>query len=143
MLQRFKILAGIVVVMSGGALPWLVNPAICYIGKVSYSCYLVHFAALGITLRLLGIHLTRDLTFYDTGRLSMNLLLFTAIMAIALVLTAVIATVTLHLIETPGIALGRIAIRKVGDAFLAVRDSNKSSACNGPMKSPALRACSK
>jgi peptidoglycan/LPS O-acetylase OafA/YrhL len=106
-------LAGIIISISGGRLSWLVNPAICYIGKISYSCYLVHGAALGITLKLLGIHLTADLTYFDTGHSFSNLLLFGKIIIIALILTVVISTITLHFIENPGIALGRKIIQRI------------------------------
>lgn len=106
-------LAGIIVSMSGGALRWLANRGICYIGKISYSCYLVHFAALGIVLRLLGIHLTDTARFFDAGKPALNFAWFLAIFAIALGLTVIIATATLHLIENPGISLGRKLIRRI------------------------------
>ena len=99
--------------MSGAALRWLVNPYICYVGKISYSCYLVHFAALGITLKLLGIHLTGDLPFFDAGNSLFNFFLFFKIIVIALALTVIISTITLHLIENPGIALGRKIIQRI------------------------------
>jgi peptidoglycan/LPS O-acetylase OafA/YrhL len=44
-------MAGSILALSGGSLNWLVNPVIRYIGRISYSCYLVHFAAMGTTLR--------------------------------------------------------------------------------------------
>jgi peptidoglycan/LPS O-acetylase OafA/YrhL len=106
-------LAGIIIAMSGAALRWLVNPCICYVGKISYSCYLAHFAALGITLKLLGIHLTVDLTFCDAGGSLFNLFLFLKIIVIALALTVIISTITLHLVENPGIALGRKIIQRI------------------------------
>lgn len=106
-------LAGIIIAMSGAALRWLVNPYICYVGKISYSCYLVHFAALGITLKLLGIHLTGDLPFFDAGNSLFNFFLFFKIIVIALALTVIISTITLHLIENPGIALGRKIIQRI------------------------------
>jgi peptidoglycan/LPS O-acetylase OafA/YrhL len=109
-------LAGIIIAISGGQLPFLVNPFICYIGKISYSCYLVHFAALGITLKLLGIHLTADLTFLDTGHSFSNLLLFAKIITITLILTVIISTITLRLVENPGIALGRKIIQRLNSS---------------------------
>jgi peptidoglycan/LPS O-acetylase OafA/YrhL len=42
---------GMIVAMSRENLWPLTNPVIRYIGKISYSCYLTHFAALGITFR--------------------------------------------------------------------------------------------
>lgn len=108
---------GCVVAMSGGSIPWLINPALRYLGKISYSCYLVHFAALGLTLRLFGIHLTAGSTFFETGHSLSNLLLFCSIFASTLLLTVMISTVTLHLIETPGIGLGRRLIEWITASF--------------------------
>jgi peptidoglycan/LPS O-acetylase OafA/YrhL len=105
--------AGVIVAMSGEKLWWLTNPIIRYIGKISYSCYLVHFAALGITLRLFGIHLTNELPSFDTGHPFFNMLLFCKVFAVALCLTVIISTLTLHLIENPGIALGKKLIQRI------------------------------
>jgi peptidoglycan/LPS O-acetylase OafA/YrhL len=100
-------MAGIIIAMSGQVLRWLVNFFICYIGRISYSCYLAHFAALGITLRLFGIHLTNEVQSFNAGSSFSNLFLFLKIWLVTLGLTAVISTATLHLIENPGISLGR------------------------------------
>jgi len=107
-------LAAAILVISSPRLPLVVNPVICYIGKISYSCYLVHFAALGIALRLFGLHLTNDHPACDTGHPATNLLLFLGLFFTALALTACAATVTLHLIENPGIELGRRLLRRIG-----------------------------
>ena len=104
---------GIIIALSGETLWWLTNPVIRYIGKISYSCYLVHFAALGITLRLFGIRLTNEFQSFDTGHPFSNLLLFGKIFTVALVLTVAISTLTLHLIENPGIALGKKLIQRI------------------------------
>jgi peptidoglycan/LPS O-acetylase OafA/YrhL len=104
---------GIIISMSGEKLWWLTNPVIRYIGKISYSCYLVHFAALGITLRFFGIHLTNEMQSFDTGHSLANFLLFAKVFAVALGLTVVISTFTLHLIENPGIALGKRLIQRI------------------------------
>jgi peptidoglycan/LPS O-acetylase OafA/YrhL len=106
-------LAAFVLVLARGSLKWIVNPAICYLGKISYSCYLVHFAAMGLTLKLLGIHLTANSTLVDTGHTLGNCRLFLEIVAITLTLTALIATATLHLIENPGIALGKKLLSRI------------------------------
>jgi peptidoglycan/LPS O-acetylase OafA/YrhL len=107
-------LGAICVIFSGETLPGLVNPAIRYLGKISYSCYLVHFAALGITLNLMGIHnLTATTPSFDTGQAASNLWLFVKIMFLSLFFTVVISTVTMHLIENPGIALGRKIISRL------------------------------
>lgn len=116
-------LGGIIVVISGGSLPWLINPVICYIGKISYSCYLVHFAALGVTLKLLDIHLTAEATLFDAGHSFLNFLLFAKIFTVTLILTALVSTGTLHLIENPGIALGRKIINRISAWSLAHRSA--------------------
>jgi len=109
-------LAGSILALSGGSLKWLVNPAVRYIGRISFSCYLVHFAALGLTLKLLGIHLTSELTTVDTGHPAGNLWLFLKITSITLALTVPAATITLHAIENPGIALGRKLLARIDES---------------------------
>jgi peptidoglycan/LPS O-acetylase OafA/YrhL len=106
-------LGGSILALSGGTLSWFVNPVIRYIGRISYSCYLVHFAALGMTLKLLGVHLTAGLPSIDTGHSAGNLWLFVKISTITLGLTVPIATITLHTIENPGIALGRRLLARI------------------------------
>lgn len=106
-------LAGIIIAISGGALVLCINPLVCHLGKISYSCYLAHFAALGLTMKLLGLSFSPEAAFFDTGQALTNLLLFVKIITIALLMTAAIATVTYHLIETPGIALGRKTIARL------------------------------
>ena len=107
---------GIIIAMSGEKLWWLTNPVIRYVGKISYSCYLVHFAALGITLKMFGIHLTDDFQSFDAGSPAANFLLFCKIFAVALALTALVSTLTLHLIENPGIALGKKLIKWINSS---------------------------
>jgi peptidoglycan/LPS O-acetylase OafA/YrhL len=103
-------LAAIIIAISDGASKF-VNPVICYIGKISYSCYLAHFFALGTALKLLGIKLTADSTFFDAGGAFPNCLLFVKLFTLALLFTVLISTATLHLIESPGIKLGKKIIR--------------------------------
>jgi peptidoglycan/LPS O-acetylase OafA/YrhL len=99
------ILAGFVVAISSNAIPYLVNPVVGYIGTISYSCYLVHFAVLVAVLRLFGLSLAIHV--HDAGSSLQNLLLFAKIISVTGVLTIVCASVTYHLIEKPGIAAGR------------------------------------
>lgn len=108
---------GIIVAISGERLWWVTNSVIRYIGKISYSCYLVHFAALGMTLKFFGIHLTSEMQSFDTGHHFSNLLLFGKVFAVALCLTLVFSTLTLHLIENPGIALGKKLIQRINSLF--------------------------
>ena len=104
-------LAGIIISISGGQMPWIVNPVICYIGKISYSCYLVHFAVLYSTIRLLGVPVTMDFPLYDSGHTLTNSWFFVKVFSLTLCFTAIVSTLTLHLIENPGIALGKKLIR--------------------------------
>jgi len=110
-------LAGGVFALSGGRLTWLTNPVICYIGKISYSCYLVHFAALTLTLKIFGETLSpenRRLDFHDQWD---NGVLFVLVLLIALIVTIGLSTLTLHWIENPGIDLGKKLIRYANRNF--------------------------
>jgi peptidoglycan/LPS O-acetylase OafA/YrhL len=106
-------LAGMIIAVSAGALTWLINPLICALGKISYSCYLVHFIALGLATRLLGLHFSQSLILPDAGQSMLNFVLFVKLFMLTLVLTILIATLTYFIIERPGIAAGRIVIRGV------------------------------
>jgi len=105
-------LAGIIIAISGD-LPWVVNPVICYIGKISYSCYLVHFAVLYTTIKLLGVHVSMNFPLYDGGHSLTNAWFALKLFALTLLFTAIISTATMHLIENPGIALGKKLIRRI------------------------------
>jgi peptidoglycan/LPS O-acetylase OafA/YrhL len=120
--------AGCILAISRGSLSWIVNPVICYIGRISYSCYLVHFAALGVTLRLLGLHITQYSPVIDTGHALGNLLLLFKIVTLALILTAAVATLTLQLIENPGIALGKKLLARITAAHPNAMSLNEESA---------------
>jgi peptidoglycan/LPS O-acetylase OafA/YrhL len=109
-------MAALIFSISAGAVPLIINRVICYIGKISYSCYLVHFAALGCTLKILGITETAQHRNYDTGHPLTNFILFATIFSIGLILTIPIATLTLHLIENPGIELGRRILKRVNSS---------------------------
>lgn len=117
-------LGGIVISMSGGVLRWLVTSPLCYVGRISYSCYLIQFAALGIALKLLGIHLTADAAIFEAGSRGLNFVAFSKIVLIALPLTVSLASVTMHVIENPGIALGRRVIKRISALTPAYEKSN-------------------
>jgi peptidoglycan/LPS O-acetylase OafA/YrhL len=103
------LLAGFVLAIASNSIPYVVNPLICYIGKISFSCYIVHFAMLVIALRLFGFDL--HLHTHDAGSSVPNFLNFVKLVATTLILTVIVATITYHLIEQPGIALGRRLIK--------------------------------
>jgi exopolysaccharide production protein ExoZ len=78
----------------GGGL--LVNPAIRYVGKVSYSAYFWHFAVLGLLGHLLAF-----------GPATPGWLQFAAVFGAAVVLSVGISSITYRLVELPMIRLGR------------------------------------
>ena len=118
-------MAAIIITVSANGVPLVVNRVICYIGKLSYSCYLVHFAAMAVALRILDIHLTTAHPLQDAGSKFANLTLFLALFLMGLLFTLPVSALTLYLVESPGISLGRSFIHRLsGKANLpAVRAS--------------------
>jgi peptidoglycan/LPS O-acetylase OafA/YrhL len=108
-------MAGLIVAVSGASMRWLVNPVICGLGRISFSCYLMHFAGLGLALKWLGHGqvLTEAAPAINAGGPLANSLLFLRLLAVALLLTVVFSTLTYHLVEKPGIEIGRRLIRKL------------------------------
>lgn len=95
--------------LSQGAFKWMVNPLSCYIGKISYSLYLLHFAVLNVftgEIKNLIEHLIPELGFGWCYFISFYL---------CVVLISVLAsTITYFLIEKPSIAFGnRILINAI------------------------------
>ncbi len=88
---------------------WLVNPLICYLGKISYSAYLCHFVVLGI------------LTYYANR--SINLLHlydplhgfphFLIKLPFFVLIITVFSTITYRLIEKPMIRAGNLLIKRL------------------------------
>jgi len=106
-------LCGIILAVSGGLLPGLVNVVVGHLGKISYSCYLTHFAALGIAFKSLGLHPDADSPVCGAGSSWNNFILFLKIIVIALPLTVAISSITYRVIEMPGVALGKKVIAKL------------------------------
>ena len=104
-------LGGVVVSMSGGAIPILVTKPLRYVGVLSYSCYLVHFAALGLVLRVLHIRLSADEPGKDFGSPGANLGFFAVLSGLTLAVTVIVAALTHRLVEKPGIDFGRGIVR--------------------------------
>jgi hypothetical protein len=73
----------------------------------------VHFSVLGITLKVLRITLTQDAPTFDAGDPLSNLWVFVALFTVTLGVPIPVARLTLHLIEGPGIALGRRLNRSI------------------------------
>lgn len=82
----------------------LVNRPLCLVGKLSYSCYLCHFALLDLFVTTVGWRMQK----WTMPLASLwHFLIFWVCMLIA---TVVVATVTYRLIEMPGMALGKRVI---------------------------------
>ncbi|HEY5742218.1 MAG TPA: acyltransferase [Terrimicrobiaceae bacterium] len=97
------LLAGFAIALIVWPISLLVNRFTCFVGMLSFSAYITHFAALRVMeniLPLLPIHLSGFAAFA-------SLLLGT------FSLTIVASTITYHGIEKPGIALGRRLVRKL------------------------------
>jgi peptidoglycan/LPS O-acetylase OafA/YrhL len=109
-------LAGLILSVSAGSLALITNRVACYIGKLSYSCYLVHFAAVGICLDFLGIHPTGESAPWDAGSHLRNGKFFVALYFTSLLLTLMVAAVTRKIIEEPGIAFGRGTLKRINDS---------------------------
>jgi peptidoglycan/LPS O-acetylase OafA/YrhL len=111
-------MAGMIISMAGNAVPWLVNRFICHLGRLSYSCYLTHFAAIRIVVWLLHafghVELKGQYERVDTGHGAENMGFFFLIMLMGLALTFLFSSATKVLVEDPGIALGKKLIRKWG-----------------------------
>jgi peptidoglycan/LPS O-acetylase OafA/YrhL len=86
--------------------PWLVNPITRYMGKVSFSAYLSHFAVLDLVERGLAGHVSSFAGLRPDVQ-------FAAFVALCTVLTIVVSTITYRLIEVPGQELGRSLIRSL------------------------------
>jgi len=111
-------MAGAIVSLAGNSIPLVVNSIVCHVGTLSYSCYLTHFAALGIIVRILEVLLPQyslktpaGLEIFDTGSRIYNLGLFVSVSITTLILTILFSAVTHYLVEKPGINLGKLVIR--------------------------------
>jgi len=94
--------------LSQGVFKWLVNPLFCYIGKISYSIYLLHFAVLSI--------FTGDIkTFieYLAPDIGTNWFFFTSFYLCVVLISLAASTLTYYLIEKPSIAFGNKIISRV------------------------------
>jgi exopolysaccharide production protein ExoZ len=86
------VFAAIAVGLARGAGQWLVNSPICWLGKISFSAYLWHFAALSVAAPII-------LSFPGT-------LPYLGAVLVILVITVVASTVTYLMIEKPMIRFG-------------------------------------
>lgn len=99
---------------------WLVNPVTRYVGKVSFSAYLSHFAVLDLVeWGLLG-----HWPAFTSHRPEVQ---FAALLATCAALTVLVSTLTYRLIEVPGQDLGRALI-----AFLEARATSRQDVHSRP-----------
>jgi len=84
-----------------------VNRIICYIGKVSFSCYIFHFVVIRIVRQLLR---AGYLPFFFELSAVMKLIIF---YLITVGITVLFAFISYRYIEEPGIKLGRRIIRRM------------------------------
>lgn len=85
-----------------------VNPVTCYLGKISYSVYVCHMALVGHVASRPAHFLLKAAPALETNPLCW----WVVFSIVSLILSALVATVTYHAIEVPGMALGkRIAER--------------------------------
>ena len=103
--------------LGSGAGGLLVNSVICHIGKISYSCYLWHFAVLKLLKKApewISWEYGDELeTSFSSD--SLYVIMFLAVTSV----TAVLSAITHRVIEQPMIAFGnRVAIRAEASASL-------------------------
>lgn len=96
----------IVVALQRKPVKLLVNRPLIYIGKMSYSMYLMHFAAVFIIIRTNIIQLTKQTN-------SQPLVQFCIAYLALLTITLIISLFTNKLIEKPGIRLGELLTYKI------------------------------
>jgi peptidoglycan/LPS O-acetylase OafA/YrhL len=83
---------------------WLVNRWIVFVGKISFSAYLVHFSVIELISGPLARFSARDKHDYSA------ILAFTLAWLAVVAITIIFSTCTYYLIEDPGIKLGRRVI---------------------------------
>jgi exopolysaccharide production protein ExoZ len=88
--------------LASGAGRFLVNRLICQLGKLSYSCYLLHFAVIEL-LRSNGVLSASNMPF---GGLLAPDLFYLMMLPLVVAITAALATISYNGVEQPMIALG-------------------------------------
>ncbi|WP_182872475.1 acyltransferase family protein [Bradyrhizobium diazoefficiens] len=103
----------LIICLANGAGKYLVNPALVYIGRFSFSIYLLHWLGIGYAAKLtIAAHLEGGQQFF---------VLFLTTVAI----TTALAAITYYVIELPMIRFGNriIAARAISTAKLAASSS--------------------
>jgi len=82
----------------------IVNKPLCYVGKISFSCYILHFAV----IKLIVIACRSLLPKLNLAPIATYILFF----ILTLFLTIIFGSLTYKCIEVPGMKLGRLIISK-------------------------------
>jgi peptidoglycan/LPS O-acetylase OafA/YrhL len=83
--------------LAGSRVPWLVNQLTCFVGRVSFSAYLLHFLVMAPVVSYLGpVHASTPV----------SLALFGVMMAVVMGVTVGLSAITYRLIEHPLIQAG-------------------------------------
>jgi peptidoglycan/LPS O-acetylase OafA/YrhL len=91
--------------------PFMVNPVTCFLGRISFSFYIVHFAIMDAEIRLLHAH-------FD-GMFSRPALAYLVLMMVTLALTIPVSWLTYTFIEQPFIRLGSKIVRRLNALYAA------------------------
>jgi peptidoglycan/LPS O-acetylase OafA/YrhL len=94
----------LVLALARNPVPLFVNPISRYLGKISFSAYLCHFAMLQICAALVDT----EILAFARAHWAIH---FTVLMALTLVSTMAVSAATYHLIEVPGQECGKRLIR--------------------------------
>lgn len=83
----------------------LVNSAICYLGKISFSSYIIHFMVIDVLIFYAPFYLLEG-----AGKLLVtgSLLIF---FGCAVLITAIISSITYRFVEKPGVRLGNVVVK--------------------------------
>lgn len=88
--------------LADGAAKWLVNTPIRYLGKISFSAYLWHFAVLGTVGKVVAIGID-PLSLMTPTR---GALFFVEFFTYVVLMTTILSTLTYRLVERPMIKVG-------------------------------------
>jgi peptidoglycan/LPS O-acetylase OafA/YrhL len=113
-------LAFVLLVHGVEAYPIVVNRVTTYLGKISYSCYLLQFAFLELASRYLEPIIDRtslvNYLWINYGLIYpsiVGVLTFALTLFAVLASTILVGSITYRLIEVPGIALGKMLIKRM------------------------------
>ncbi len=97
--------SGLIIALSAKPLILFVNPLLCKIGVISYSCYITHWIAVDVSANLIKIDF-----FSNFSPKLAALFHFSSLWVSALILTLAASIISYWLIEKPGIKVGNMLI---------------------------------